>query len=336
MKTHMLRRHAIGVLALPAALGWPSLAAAQTTVNVIAFGGGVNWPIWIAQEKGYFAQHGLAVNLQFTPNSVESMTGLASGKYDIAMAAIDNMVAYMEGQGEAPLPEPPDFFAFLGNQRGMLRVVAQPAIKSYADLKGQSIAVDALGTGFAFVLYKMLENAGLKLADLKIERLGATPLRVQALIDGRTAASIINAPLDIPLMQRGFTRLGDATAELGPYQGTVATAHRPRARDATILGYTRGWLQALRFLFDPANKEEALAIYMRNMKVERPAAESGYALLLGQTSQGREGLNRDGRIDSEGLQAVLRLRGQYGSPAKVLSEAGKYVDDSWLRRAASI
>ncbi len=335
MRTTFHRRHALATLALPATLAWPALTTAQTTINVIAFGGGVNWPIWIAQEKGLFAQQGLAVNLQFTPNSVESMTGLVSGKYDIAMAAIDNLVAYMEGQGEAPLPEAPDFFAFLGNQRGMLRVVAQPQIKSYAELKGQSIAVDALGTGFAFVLYKMLENAGLKLTDLKIERLGATPLRVQALLEGRTAASIINAPLDIPLMQRGFTRLGDATSELGSYQGTVAMAHRPRARDANILGYTRGWLQALRFLFDPANKEEALAIYIKNMKVERPAAESGYALLLGQTSQGREGLNRDGRVDIEGLQAVLRLRGQYASPAKVLTDTAKYLDESWLRRASS-
>jgi ABC-type nitrate/sulfonate/bicarbonate transport system substrate-binding protein len=140
------------------------------------------------------------------------MTGLVTGEYDIAMAAIDNLVAYMEGQRESPLPETPDFFAFLGNQRGMLRVVAQPQIKSYADLKGQSIAVDALGTGFAFVLYKMLENGGLRLTDVKLERLGATPLRVQALLEGRASASIINTPLDIPLMQRGFTRLGDGAS----------------------------------------------------------------------------------------------------------------------------
>ena len=67
----------------------------------------------------------------------------------------------------------------------------------------------------------------------------------------------------------------------------------------------------MRFLQDPANRDAALAIYERRMQVERPAAEGAYALLLGQRSNGREGLNRDGRIDIEGVRKVLELRGRY-------------------------
>jgi ABC-type nitrate/sulfonate/bicarbonate transport system substrate-binding protein len=322
-------------LAATAGVAWAQTPPGTSTLNVIAFGGGVNWPIWVAQERGFLARQGLAVNLQFTPNSVELMQGLVGGRFDLAMAAIDNLVGYMEGQGEAPLPAPPDLFAFLGNQRGMLRVVAQPEVKTWADLRGQSVAVDALTTGFAFVLYRMMEMGGLGLNDVRLERLGATPMRVQALAEKRTAASIINAPLEAPLMARGYTRLGDATEALGAYQGTVGMAHRPWVRtannEARLQGYTRAWVEAMDWLANPANRDEALAIYMRGMRVEQPAAEGAYRLLL---SNPREGLNPRGQLDVEGIRTVLRLRNQFGTPRKEIAiDPSRYIDERYWRAA---
>lgn len=328
---------ALGAVGAASGPAWGQTTAGVSTLNVIAFGGGVNWPIWVAQERGLFARQGLAVNLQFTPNSVELMQGLVAGRFDIAMAAIDNLVGYMEGQGEAPLPAQPELFAFLGNQRGMLRVVAQPEVKTWADLRGQSVAVDALTTGFAFVLYRLMELGGLGLNDVRLERLGATPLRVQALADKRTMASIINAPLDAPLMARGFTRLADATEALGAYQGTVGMAHRPWVRtannEARLQGYTRAWVEAMDWLANPANRDEALAIYMRGMRVEQPAAEGAYRLLLGNA---REGLNPRGQLDMDGIRTVLRLRNQFGTPKKDIAiDPARYVDERYWRAAAA-
>ena len=89
----------IGVLAQGAA--W-----AAAPLEVIVFPGGFNWPLWVGQEKGFFAGNGLEVKITPTPNSVFQMQNLAAGKFDIAFSAIDNVVAYDEGQGEAPLAEP--------------------------------------------------------------------------------------------------------------------------------------------------------------------------------------------------------------------------------------
>jgi ABC-type nitrate/sulfonate/bicarbonate transport system substrate-binding protein len=71
-------------------------AAAQNlqAVSVIAFPGTGNWPIRIAQDKGYFVQAGIEVTLTPTPNSVFQMTNLIEGKFDIAMTAVDNVIAY--------------------------------------------------------------------------------------------------------------------------------------------------------------------------------------------------------------------------------------------------
>src|SRR5215831_1972949 len=85
-------------------------AAAQNlqAVSVIAFPGTGNWPIRIAQDKGYFAQAGIEVTLTPTPNSVFQMTNLIEGKFDIAMTAVDNVIAYEEGQGEVAVSRKPE------------------------------------------------------------------------------------------------------------------------------------------------------------------------------------------------------------------------------------
>ena len=99
----------LGVLALLATMTGviaPAQTPAPVTVNV--FPGGFNWPSFVAQEKGFFERNGIAVTLQPTPNSVTQMTGLAEGRFDIAITAVDNIVAYVEGQGEAPIgPQSP-------------------------------------------------------------------------------------------------------------------------------------------------------------------------------------------------------------------------------------
>ena len=96
-------RHAAALLLTLATCG---AAQAQQTVEVIVFPGGFNWPIWVAQERGLFAANGLTVKLTPTPNSVFQLTGLIDGKFDIAMTAIDNLIAYREGQGEAKVDGP--------------------------------------------------------------------------------------------------------------------------------------------------------------------------------------------------------------------------------------
>ena len=89
------------------AVAGSGLAQSPKPLEVIAFGGGGNWPVWAAEDKGLFAKNGIAVKLSFTPNSVEQIRNLMSGKYDFGTTAYDNVVAYQEGQGETDLPTQP-------------------------------------------------------------------------------------------------------------------------------------------------------------------------------------------------------------------------------------
>jgi ABC-type nitrate/sulfonate/bicarbonate transport system substrate-binding protein len=111
-------------------------------LKVITFGGASNLPIWAAQRQGFFADEGLEVRLTFTPNSAYQMTQLLAGNYDIAMTAIDNVVAYQEGQNEAPIGPDPDLIAFVGTDNSFLTLVSQGPLKDVQSLRGHILTVD--------------------------------------------------------------------------------------------------------------------------------------------------------------------------------------------------
>lgn len=317
--------------ALLAAAG-TSFAQGPGTLEVIAFGGGGNWPVWAAQDRGLFAKNGLAVKLSFTPNSVEQIRNLMSGKYDLGTTAYDNVVAYQEGQGETELPTQPDLFAFMGGYSGSLRFVTQPDIKTYAALKGKTVGVDAATTGFAFILYKLAAMNGLAMSDYKIEKLGGTPARVQALMEGKIAGTMVSSPSELLPESKGYTRLGDTTTTLGPYQASIGVARRAWAakHGDELVAFIRAYAAAMDWLQDPANKEEAISIYTRHIPAApRPAAQKAYETMF----SAKEGFQKKAKIDLEGCRTVLKLRSEFAKPQKNLTDPAKYIDEAYYARA---
>src|SRR5262245_56350528 len=166
-----------------------ALAQAPKPIELIVFPGGFNWPIWVAEEKGFFKSNGVAVNVTPTPGSAFQLVNLVDGKFHIAMTAIDNVIAYSVGQGAAPTKVTPDLIAFMGGDNGFLRLIAVPEVKAYADLKGKQISVDALTTGYAFVLQELLDKGGLRSGDYELVEAGGVLQRFQALMEKKHAAT---------------------------------------------------------------------------------------------------------------------------------------------------
>jgi ABC-type nitrate/sulfonate/bicarbonate transport system substrate-binding protein len=277
------------LLLVVAAIGAPLFAQAQgnapqplKSVRVIAFGGGWNLPIWAAQRQGFFERQGLAVQLAFTPNSGFLIEGLMADRFDVALASIDNLVAYQEGQGDgAPLRDP-DLFAFMGADNGFLSVVAAPSVSTMADLRGRTLAVDSLNTGFAFVLRELLEKSGIGDKDVTFVRRGATDLRYRDLLSGQYDATLLRTPFEIMAGERGYHVIATADT-LGPYLGTSGLARRSwaRANEATLIGFMRAYREGVAWLVSPANRDVAEALLVANIRDMTPAlAKSAAAKLL--------------------------------------------------------
>jgi ABC-type nitrate/sulfonate/bicarbonate transport system substrate-binding protein len=302
------------------------------TVNV--FPGGFNWGLYVGQDKDFFARHGITVDLQGTPNSVTQMTDFAQGKFDIAMTAVDNIVAYVEGQGEAPIGPQPDFAAVMGSDSGFLSLVTSPSIRSLSELAGKTLSVDAMTTGYAFVLYETMRRNGLDKdkGDYEIVRAGGMVQRWNALREGHHAATLLSAPYNIIAKNAGFTELLKATDIVGAYQGNVAAVRRPWAQQnrPNVLAYICGYRSSIAWLYEPSNRNEAIDILRRHLPQMPPEiADVSYTELL----HPMRGFFRSGDIDREGLNCVLELRSRYGRPSRMLNDPEKYCDLSFAEDA---
>src|SRR5580704_17943177 len=111
-------------------------AAEPTLLHVNTFPTARALPFYVAVDRGFFAKHGLRVELEFTESSEKQRAGLAGGTVDIVHAAVDNAVAMIDVAKV-------DAVIVGGGDSGTNEFYVQDAIKDYAGIRGHAIAVDA-------------------------------------------------------------------------------------------------------------------------------------------------------------------------------------------------
>ena len=294
--------------------------ADDSKLTVIVFPGVQNMPMFAAQAKGFYAKRGLNVELKFTPNSDELRNGLAEGRYQIAHSAVDNAFALKDKANV-------DIAVVLGGDNSFNRLVVQPEIGSLADIKGKAVAVDSVNTAYAFQLYEMLRQKGLNKGDYEVKPIGGTGSRLEAMTKDKTLmAAMLNPPFSVRAEKAGLKIMDTAAAALGAYQGTSAFVLRAwgKANADTLVKYLEAYVEGLRWSFDPKNKAEAVGLLVERLKLPEDVATLSY-------DSTKDGFNRDGAIDMEGVKNVLKLRAQFegGTPA----DPEKYLDLSYYQKA---
>ncbi|TPG08448.1 ABC transporter substrate-binding protein [Sphingomonas oligophenolica] len=306
----------------------------RKSLSVIAFPGAPNLPVFAAMAHGWFEAAGIDLRFETTPSSVHQFEQFGVGNFDIAFTAFDNVVAYQEGQGAVELDSAPDFRAILGATQIELSLVVQPDITSVDDLRGRSLALDAVGTGFAFVLYGMLEAMGLSQSDYTVVPVGATPARWASVRDGMHAGTITIEPFTSIARAAGFTVLARSGETYPTYQGGVIAVRDRWARQHVDLTerFLRVYRQGLAWVLDAANLEAAKALLVERMPEIKPQAATA---VMSSLLSPRSGLTPDGGIGSAGAEQVLALRTRYGPEGRSLAPVARYCDMSYWKRVAA-
>lgn len=304
----------------------PSASAADAELKVVIFPGLQSLPLAIAQDKGFFAKRGLMVEVTGTPSSQHLREGLADGRYHIAHGGVDNAVALAEAAHV-------DVAIVIGGNDGFNHLLVQPDVKSFDDLRGRTLAVDAPNTAYALLLYKMLQLKGLQRSDYVVKPVGAAFLRLQALTKDRTyAGTMLNVPYSIQAERAGLKDLGAATEAVGPYlaDGAYLLRSWARANADVLTRYLQGYLEALRWITNPTNKDGVVALMGQRLKLPPDVAAQTYDII----SDPVRGFAKDAAFNEAGFRTVLKLRaeieGQWGGTPP---DPARYVDLSYYRRA---
>lgn len=303
-----------------------SFAAAQTALTVMVFQGVQNLPLCAAQHKGFFANRGLVVDQRIAPNSQELRDGLAQGRYQIVHTSVDNAIAMAE---QAKI----DITVVLGGDNGWNDLFVQPEIKTYADLRHKTVAVDAPDTAFAFQLYDMLKRNGVDKSEIIVKPVGATRFRVQAMTtDKNIAAAMLNLPFSLQAEQAGLRKLATAVDVIGPYLSTTGFVLRRWGQENrdTLVRYLQAYIEGLRWAMAPANSTEAIALLANGLNISTDMAARSYAVAVDR----QNGFMPDARIDMAGFRNVLKLRAElHGDWGGVAPAPEAYVDLSYYEAA---
>jgi ABC-type nitrate/sulfonate/bicarbonate transport system substrate-binding protein len=310
-----------------------SSARAPMQLRVSVFNGAWNLPIWAAQTRGFFEAVNLDVQVLLTKSSGALMQSLYAGDVEIALAGADNFLAYEEGLGEVEVEKDDELRLVLGGDNGFLKLVARAPYQRVAQLRGKSIGVDALTTGFAFVVRETLRRNAVHETSVNWLPIGGTETRYAALLDQRCDATLLRLPYDLLAQVAGASILAGGE-ELGPYQGTVGAVRKRWAeeRHEQLVAFIRGYARGLRWCVEPTNRPAAITELQTRLSV----ADEVLAAAVLDELVAPGGLQIDMQVDRAGLATVIELRERYGAGQRPMRDPDRYVDETYLRSAGAL
>jgi ABC-type nitrate/sulfonate/bicarbonate transport system substrate-binding protein len=257
------------------------VGAAASAVKVVMTSGSASerdGVIYVAQDLGLFRKHGLDLTFVQVRNGPVAMSALSSGETQFHWGSVSgaNLGAIAEGADLV-------FVAgFINRLSGMF--VVNPQIKTPADLKGRSVAVNSLSGGGWIFSMLMLDYWGLSERDrIQFRTLGDQAVMAQGVLSDTADAAFLGYTFGKMLQSKGFRVLADSEKLPIPYQGSGVIAKRSfvTASPGSLESLLRALLESAAFIRNPENKPQVTKSLARALRFKRADdAEDGYQSMI--------------------------------------------------------
>ena len=233
-----------------AALLAASPARAEVKVGVSDWPGWVAW--YVAEQKGFFKKHGADVKLVWFPNYTDSISALSAGQLDA------NSQTWSDTMGPLAKGLPLKTILVNDNSAGNDALVVGPKIKSFADLKGKSVALEEFSVSH-FILVNALAKNGMKLGDVKIVNLSAGDAAA-AFMSGRVEAAVVWNPWIHQITSSGKGKALFTSKDLPGLVPDLLVAQEKSiaTKRKDLVGMIKAWFDTVAFI--QAKPDEASAI----------------------------------------------------------------------------
>lgn len=235
---------------------------------LIAYGGHNETmaPLWVGVDKGLFRKHGVDPRVLQTRSGPIMMATLASGGAPLVWAAPTSAISATQGGMKLGC------FA-IGNDRIPRELIARKGIEKLDDLRGKTFGVQSIGGGFWLATMAVLDGLGVDPDKYKLNMrvIGDTGTVTQALTTGNIDAAVVPYSFADMAKRAGARSLADAGTLKLVYQGTGICALRDSAavNNETMINLTKGIVEALVYIQEPANKREVGDVLKKHLRLSR-------------------------------------------------------------------
>ena len=259
---------------------------------------GFNWlPVFAAQQQGIFARNGLNVEIKRLGTVDKATAAVKSGEVDMAITPPEGAIRDCVGGGNLRI--------IAGNvNRLPLSLIANPRFRRIEELKGAKLGTSSMTEGTALYTMEVLRQHGLNYpGDYEFAVVGVHPARWKALQEGTIDAAVQLIPLNFVAVDAGYANLGEVTDYIPEIVFTALIVDRAwaQAHRAEVVAFLRGVIEGTRWVYDPANDEQLLA-----MTMEATQAQGQYGRQVARLHAREEGVCARSFDSGGGIREVHR------------------------------
>ena len=228
----------------------------KTTVSLAMLRLTSSAPLFIALEKGFFAEENLDVKTEWFDAAHPIAVATASSKVDVGatgitaslfnMAAGNQKLAIVADKGREEKGFPSS--ALLVNSDAYAA-----GVTSIESLKGKRIGITQVGSTFHYMIGRLLETKGLTLADVELVPLGKLSAIMAALESKQIDACVLNEPNITKAQTAGYAKVITQVGDVIPYQ-TSGIFFSPDfvKKEDTAVRFLRAYAKACNYYYDAA------------------------------------------------------------------------------------
>jgi NitT/TauT family transport system substrate-binding protein len=317
-----------GALAL---LGGAAFSAELTKVTVGASPAMSSLGLFIAREKGYFAEQGIDAEITpFKASTGQMIPLLAAGKLMVGggnvAAGLYNAIA-----NDIPVKIVADK-GLVSPKHGYLALMVRKELvdsgryKDFSSLKGMTMAVTAKGVTQEIVTEMYLKKAGLTLNDIKLTTLGYADMNV-AMANGSLDATVQIEPYVAVAVEKGIAARVSGNDDIYPNQQSAVIMYspvfiekHPDLARAFMVAYVKALRDYNKAFGGGGDKKEILNILAKYTGGDDPGIFERVVPV---------GLHPDGRMNAKGLADDARWFVEHGY-VKQMPNMDAIVDESYV------
>ena len=226
-----------------------------------------NLPILVAQQKGYFEEHDLQVELLTLQSPVELQSTFQSGELDGMIT--DIMIALMlKGSGEDLRITSISLGATAQEGPFAIMIPSDSELKTVQDLKGKTVGISS-NSIIEYVLDQILIQSGMNPEDVQKTTVAKIPVRIEMLLNNQIDAIIVPEPHISYMLAKGAKVLSDDTTKENISQSVIVmTQNALNDKSDDITCFYEAYTQAVQDINNDPEQYKGLMVESLNISDE--------------------------------------------------------------------